>query len=165
MKARDLFELRSASPAAGVARVQRRMSTNDDDYAINYGTAGAGLGAPTIEPPVTRPHPGISPARPAPSPPKRQPQFPNPFRRRERPTIIPRPKACVARGESRAHEIVDALLEVKMYATNSPPNQYRKLCPRCAQPMPNMHGGCPHCAKNRQPSQQPARSATTSNPV
>ena len=161
MNARDLFELHSAGPAAGPRALPRKMSRFDDDYAVNH---GAGPAAPEIERPVTKPHPGIGPARPAPAPPKRTPQFPNPFRRRERPTVIPRPKASMPYSESRAVQIVNALLEVKLYATNTPPNRYQKCCPRCGKPMQNFNGPCEHCTKNRQPGSQPARSATTPAP-
>lgn len=100
-------------------------------------------GAPTVEPPPTK-----TPTKEPAAPPKREPSRPNPFRRRERPTVIPKPKACY---DSKALQVVGELLEVKLYANPLRPHAYQTLCRKCGKPKTAAQAPCPHCEGNRPP--------------
>ena len=159
MRARDLFELHG-SPAA-----------------------------PTVKPgtkPRTKPAPPGRPSAPRPS------KFPDPFKTPwERPDTKEKPKACgsMRRTESvraRAIQVVDRLLEVKLYAAAPKPypgarpdaRQGQAASGRAVQPVPPVRGQgrsgweicCQKCGRPTTsgkvcPACQPRTDGTTPSPV
>ena len=163
MKARDLFELHGGAAPAPAAPTTRP-------------------GAPVKEPGKEAP------------PPRREPKFPNPFRP-TRPGEKTTPKACMGRHMDRhmdrhmgegAAQVVDDLLEVKLYARPDPtygvglPSRQprkefglgggpaanepgQKRCGKCGKPHSGATNYCPSCQPPRAGASQSTSSAAPPN--
>ena len=118
--------------------------------------------------PGTKPGTKTPPPRPGPGQPSKPVRFPDPFKTPwENPGTKEKPKACgpARRSESvrlKAAQVVDNLLEVKMYSQRDPDiggkpapsgrvasaarhRHWEKMCPKCGQPHSSAHQYCPTC--------------------